>query len=181
MAKENKKNKLNQPRINNEIVGFENVRLIYKPSNNTEGEESINKVITMREAKLLSRDKSLDLIEINNRTNPPIILLANYSKYMYELKKQQKHKAAPSLKEIQLTTNIAKHDLEVKSNKAKEFIKDGHKVKVILTMKGRELGRKEESKRCLYEFITMLEEVAVPETMPRDENNKSIVILKKKS
>lgn len=181
MAKQFKKNYLNEPRINNEIVGYENVRLIFKSSNNVENEENINKVMSIQEARQLSKDKELDLIEINNKTNPPIILLANYSKYMYELKKQQKHKAAPSMKEVQLKTNIAKHDLEVKSNKAKEFIKEGHKVKVILTMKGRELSRKEESKRCIYEFITMLEDVAVPESMPRDENNKSIVILKKKS
>ena len=84
------------------------------------------------------------------------------------------------MKEIQLNTNISEHDLLIKVKKSKEFINDGDKVKVVLTMKGRELGRREESKTCLYKFITYMEDVAVPESLPRDENNRSIVILKRK-
>lgn len=184
MAKDKKFNKknVNEPKINDEIYGYENVRLIYKHEINDSTNNDINKVMSLKEARKLSEEMELDLIEINGKTNPPIIRLANYSKYMYELKKQQKQKTKtpPSLKEVQLSTNISKHDLEIKANKAREFIKDGHKVKVVLTMKGRELTRKEESKKCIYEFITILEDVSIPESMPRDENNKSIVILKKK-
>ena len=47
-------------------------------------------------------------------------------------------------------------------------------------MKGRELSRREESKRSILEFIVMMEDVAVPEFQPRDDGNKTIVILKKK-
>lgn len=184
MAKDKnfKKKDLNEPKINDEIYGYENVRLIYKHDINNSSDKDINKVMSLKDAKKLSLEMELDLIEINGKTNPPIVRLANYSKYMYELKKQQKQKSKtpPSLKEVQLTTNISKHDLEIKANKARDFIKDGHKVKVVLTMRGRELTRKEESKKSIYEFITMLEDVSVPESMPRDENNKSIVILKKK-
>ena len=184
MAKDKfkKSNQLNEPKINDEIFGYDMVRLIYKQNSKEKSENDINKVMSLEEAKKLSLEMELDLIEINEKTNPPILRLANYSKYMYELKKQQKQKQKnpPTLKEVQLSTNISHHDLEIKANKAKEFIKDGHKVKVILTMKGRELTRKEESKRCLYEFITLLEEVSVPESMPRDENNKCIIILKHK-
>lgn len=182
MAKDKKfkKNDVNEPKINDEIFGYENVRLIYKHKVNENSDEDINRVMSLKEAKQLSQEKELDLIEINGKIKPPIIRLANYSKYMYELKKQQKQKAPPSLKEVQLSTNISNHDLEIKANKAREFIKDGHKVKVVLTMRGRELSRKEESKKCIYEFITLLEDVSIPESMPKDENNKSIVILKKK-
>lgn len=183
MAKVNfkKKNGFNEPRINNEIVGVENVRLIYKSNKPEEEQQEINQVMSIKEARQLSREMELDLIEINDKTKPPIVKLANYSKYLYELKKsQKKNKAAPSLKEVQLKTNIASHDLEIKANKAREFLKEGHKVKVTLTMRGRELSRKEESKKCMYEFITLLEDDAIPESMPRDENNKSVVILKKK-
>ena len=49
-------------------------------------------------------------------------------------------------------------------------------------MKGREKIRREENKKSIYEFITMLEDVAVPESLPKDEgDNKTIVILKKKA
>jgi translation initiation factor IF-3 len=72
------------------------------------------------------------------------------------------------------------NDLSIKANKAKKFISEGNKVKVVLTMRGRELSRRDESKKCLYEFIDMLSDVSVPEALPRDEGNKCTVILKKK-
>ena len=47
-------------------------------------------------------------------------------------------------------------------------------------MRGRELARRDENKKSIFEFITLLDEVAVPESMPKDEGNKTIVILKKR-
>lgn len=173
------KNSFNEYRINDEINDCDTVRLIYKPINEENG---LNKVVSIEEARQISKEMALDLIEINRKANPVIVKLEDYSKFLYELKKQAKlkKKLASATKEIQLKTNISDHDLMIKANKGKEFIKDGNKVKVVLTMKGRELGRREESKKCLYKFITFMEDVAVPESMPRDDNNKSIVIMKKK-
>ena len=148
----------NEPRINEDITGYDTVRLIYSPLN----EEGFNKVVSLEEAKRIADKNELDLIEINGKARPAIV------------------KVTSVLKEVQLNTNISEHDLLIKVNKAKEFIKDGNKVKVVLTMKGRELTRREESKTCLYKFITYMEDVAIPENMPRDENNRSMVILKRK-
>ena len=173
-----KNNSEKQFRVNDEIRNYDTVRLIYKP---TVG-EGFNKVVSLDEAKRMASDKGLDLIEINTKASPVILRLEEYSKYIYELKKQAKQKKNNNsvLKEIQLNTNISEHDLLIKVKKSKEFINDGDKVKVVLTMKGRELGRREESKTCLYKFITYMEDVAVPESLPHDENNRSIVILKRK-
>ena len=79
-----------------------------------------------------------------------------------------------------LTTNIAKHDLETKAKKAKEFIEEGNKVRVTLTMKGRELTRREESQKSILEFIVMLDDVAIPEGKLTENGNRTIVVLKKK-
>ena len=124
----------------------------------------------------------LDMIEINPSSNPPIIKIASYEKLIYELKKAAKKnkQSAKPLKEVQLSVNITEHDLQTKANNARKFIENGNKVKVTLTMKGRELSRRDESKRSILEFIVMLEDVAVPESQPRDDGNKTIVILKKK-
>ena len=77
--------------------------------------------------------------------------------------------------------NIAKHDLETKANNAKRFIEDGSRVRVTLSMKGRELYRREENKKSILEFIVMMDDVAIPESAPKDEGNKTVVILKKRS
>ena len=74
------------------------------------------------------------------------------------------------------------HDLEIKANKAKEFINDGDKVKLILILKGRELTRREESKKTFYQFIELMLDSGIVtfDSIPRDEDKKSIVIFKKK-
>jgi translation initiation factor IF-3 len=102
---------------------------------------------------------------------------------LYELKKSEKKnkQATKPLKEIQLSFNIAKHDLETKANNARKFIEDGSRVRVTLSMKGRELSRREENKKSILEFIVLLEDVAVPEATPRDEGNKTVVTLKRKN
>lgn len=178
--KEKETNNEKTYRVNDEIHYNDSVRLIYKPKN---GEEGFNKVVHIHEARNIADEMELDLIEINANANPPIIRLENYSKFMYELKKQAKEKTKTKnvLKEIHLSTNISEHDLLIKAKKAKEFIEDGNKVKVTLTMRGRELARREESKRCLYQFILSMQDVATPESMPKDENNKAMVILKKRN
>ena len=173
----NKKNK-NLHRVNDDLRGNYDVRVIV-PQENGKNE---NLVMKLENAKQMAYSMELDIFEINSTLTPPLLRIDNYSSWLYhEKKKLKENKQKPvNLKEIQLTVNIGKSDLEVKAKKAKEFINNGDKVKVILTLKRREQDRLEESKRCLYEFILLVNDVAVPESLPKDNGNKSIVILKKK-
>ena len=178
MKKQTKKgNTLNVPqyRVNDEIVLTCQVRVT--------GEGIDSQIMSLRDAKLLAESLGLDLIEINSNITPAIVRIANYEKMMYELKKsakKSKQNQPKPLKEVQLSANIAKHDIETKGNKAKEFIADGSKVKVVLTLRGREMSRRDENKKSLLDFIEFMDDVAVPESMPRDEGNRTIVILKKR-
>ena len=172
--KNNKKNSINsQIRMNDQLYGNRTVRVIYP------GEEHMeNKEMELIDAKILAKELQLDIFEIS----PDILRIDDYKKWSYDTKKKEKaHKQKVSeLKEIQLSSNIGKNDLQIKAKKAMEFINNGDKVKVVLTLKRREMERLEESKRCLYEFIVMVEDVAIPESLPKEAGNKSIVILKKK-
>jgi translation initiation factor IF-3 len=175
MAKANKNDFSSRFRVNDEIRIVGNVRIV--------GEGIESKVVTMSEARKIAEGMELDLVEIQGKLEIPIIKICNYEKMLYELKKaakKNKQQAKP-LKEIQLSVNIAKHDLETKVNNAKRFIEDGSRVRVTLSMKGRELYRREENKKSILEFIVMMDEVAIPESTPRDEGNKTVVILKKRT
>ena len=80
----------------------------------------------------------LDLVEINNKTNPPIVRICDYNKFLYELKKSAKknRQVVHQVKEIQLSVSIAKHDLETKAKQAINFLKgDTKAVEEILTQK----------------------------------------------
>lgn len=162
-------------RVNDEIRFKGDVRIV--------GEDIDSRVVSISEARKIASDMNLDLVEIQGKLEIPVLRICNYEKMVYELKrsaKKNKQNAKP-LKEIQLSVNIAKHDLETKANNARKFIEDGSRVRVILTMKGRELSRRDENKKSILEFIVMLEDVATPEAAPRDEGNKTSVILKKKN
>ena len=171
-----KKNDLAQRfRVNDDIHFSGNVRIV--------GDGIESKVVPIMEARRIADGMELDLVEIQGKLEIPILKICNYEKMLYELKKiakKTKQNAKP-LKEIQLSVSIAKHDLETKANNARRFIEEGSRVRVVLTMKGRELSRREENKKSLLEFIVMLEDVAVPEAVPRDEGNRTSVILKKKN
>lgn len=177
MAKPKKKNSIIEPRVNDEIRGYDTARAIYSNEEN-----GFNKIMSMKEIFEFADSVELDVIEVNSKISPPIVKIADYSKYLFDLKKSLKNrnKNTTTLKEVQLSTNISEHDLTTKENKAREFIKKGDKVKVVLTMRGRELSRRDMSKRCVFQFLDDLSDVAVPESMPRDEGNKCIVIIKKK-
>lgn len=160
-------------RVNDEIEGFDNVRIV--------GNDIESKVVTLEDARKIAEELEMDLVEVNFNITPPVVRICNYDKYIYGIKKNEKKNKQNSLplKEIQLSVNIAKHDIEIKVKQAIGFIEKGHKVKVVLTMKGRELTRKEESKKAILEFLTLIENDAAIESF-KDENNKSIAILKKK-
>jgi translation initiation factor IF-3 len=175
MAKAKKNDFSSKFRVNDEIKIGGNVRIV--------GEGIESKVVTMSEARKIAEDMELDLVEIQGKSDVPIVRVCNYEKMLYELKKaakKNKQQVKP-LKEIQLSVNIAKHDLETKANNAKKFIEDGSRVRVTLAMKGRELSRREDNKKSILEFIVMMDDVAVPESTPKDEGNKTVVILKKRS
>ena len=175
MAKQKKNDFSSKFRVNDEIRFNGNVRIV--------GNDVESKVVTMSEARRIAESMELDLVEIQGNLDVPIIRVCNYEKMIYELKKAAKKTKQNSkpMKEIQLSVNIASHDLETKANNARKFIEDGSRVRVTLTMKGREMSRREENKKSILEFIVLLEDVAVPENAPRDEGNKTVVILKKKA
>ena len=145
------------------------------------GEGVDSKVISITDARLMAEQMGLDLIDLNTRQNPPVMKIASYEKMMYGLKKKKKSQSKQSqVKEIQLTTNIAKNDMLTKAKMARKFIDNGDRVKVVLRMRGRELSRREVSKLPIFEFIDMMNDVAVAESIPKDEGNRAIVYLKRK-
>ena len=161
-------------RVNEEIRLSGNVRIV--------GEGIESRVVPIAEARSIAESMELDLVDLGGRQETPVLKICNYEKMVYEMKKAAKKnkQSAKPLKDIQLSVSIAKHDMETKANNARKFLEDGSRVRVTLTMKGREMARHEENKKSIFEFIVMLEDVAVPEAAPRDDGNKTSVILKRK-
>ncbi len=98
-------------------------------------------VITKEEALAHAKAVGLDLIEVSPNADPPVARIADYGKYSYELSKKQKEVKAKAhiteTKNIQISVSISEHDIMIKAKQAAEWIKEGHRVKIELQLKGR--------------------------------------------
>ena len=98
-------------------------------------------VLSREEALARAEDAELDLIEISPNANPPVAKIMDFGKYQYEQKKKQKEMKAKShsteTKNIQVKIGTGDHDLALKAKKASEWLKEGHRVKFDLYLRGR--------------------------------------------
>ncbi len=127
-------------------------------------------VLPFTEALQMARDQGVDLIEINADAKPPIAKIMEFGKYQYELKKKaQKAKAGAKTtetKSIQIKVGTGDHDLELKAKTASKWLKEGHRIKVELFLRGRMKGMNQEFLRerldRVLHFITEHYKIAEP-------------------
>ena len=161
----------------NEQIRFKEVRVL------GESGEQLG-VMPIKEAQKLSDDAGVDLILIAPKAEPPVCRIMDYGKFKYEQtrrdKEAKKKQKVTEVKEVRLSPNIDKNDLNTKVNMAKKFITHGDKVKVTLRFKGRELAHVNTSKSILDEFAEMLSDVAVLEKPAKYEGRSMIMFLTEK-
>lgn len=104
-------------------------------------------VLSRAEALRIAEDQGLDLVEISPDANPPVVKVVDWGKFNYQRTKQlQKNKRsvkAVELKQMRFGLKISEHDLGVKMKKVTGFLEAGHKVKITIFYRGRELAHKE--------------------------------------
>src|SRR5207249_4512193 len=109
-----------------------------------QSDEKIGSVPT-NEALRRAREAGLDLVEVAPTARPPVCKIMDYGKWRYQQQKKEDRSRASSragqLKELKLkTVRIGDHDLMIKINHAREFLKEGNKVQFTLQFKGREMA-----------------------------------------
>lgn len=116
--------------------------------------------MSLQEALLKAEENDLDLMEIGRKDTVAIVKMLNFWKYIYKQQKQeqkQKQKGkVPELKTIRITFRIGEHDLEIRKNQAEKFANDGHPLKVILVMKGRENQYIDIAREKMRNFVASL-------------------------
>ncbi len=131
----------------------------------------------MEKAKQLG----LDLIEIAPNIDPPVAKIADFQKFRYEENKKErasrKGASAGELKELWLSPRIAEHDLKVRLARTEEFLKDGHKVKLTVKFKGREMAHQEIGHQVLQEALSFLGDKVAIERDPKMEGRKLSMIV----
>lgn len=133
----------------------------------------------------MAEEQGLDLVEISPKADPPVCKIIDYSKFKYEQKKKQKEIKAKAqktvVKEIRFGPNTDDHDFNFKLNHAKNFLKEGAKVKAYVHFVGRTIVFKERGELLLLRFAQALEDIGKVEQMPKLEGKRMTLFVSPKA
>ena len=134
----------------NQFIRVPAVRLI------DENGENIG-VIDTDKAMEMAQEKGLDLVEVSPLANPPVVKIVDYAKMKYEKEKERRKEKAKQkkieIKGIRLSLRISDHDIQVRINRAKDFLADGDKVKIDMQLRGREMQHKDLAREIMNKFV----------------------------
>jgi len=127
-------------------------------------------VVSRTEALEQAAAAGYDLVEIAASATPPVVKILDWGKYRYEQTKQiqrnRKSQRNQEIKQVRLGLKIGEHDLLVKVKRARGFIESGHKLKVSLRFRGREVTHAELGRAVLDRFFGHMEDIALREQDP---------------
>jgi len=130
-------------------------------------------IVAGKAALKLAEDKHLDLVKISPTAKPPVCKVMDYSKFKFtQTKKEKEAKKKQKIidvKELRLSPNIDKHDIDVKIRKAIEFLNHGDKVKVTIRFRGREMSHTDAAYGILHDFTEQVSAYGTVEKAPKIE------------
>ena len=133
------------------------------------------------EALALARELDLDLVEVAAQANPPVCRVMDYGKYKYEAAQKAKESRRKTsnvvIKEMKYRPKIGGGDFDTKTRKVEQFLTEGHKVKVTLTFRGREVYHPELGKKILDHVEEAVKDVGRVEIFPRIDGRNMTMVL----
>ncbi|MFC0082322.1 translation initiation factor IF-3, partial [Aciditerrimonas ferrireducens] len=162
-----------EPRINERIRARE-VRLV-APDGRQLG------IKPLPEALAIARQMDLDLVEVAAQANPPVCRIMDYGKFKFDAAqraRESRRKAVTTgIKEMKYRPKIGPGDFETKTRQVQRFLSEGHKVKVTIMFRGREVFHPELGKRILDRVAEQVDGLARVETEARLDGRNMVMVL----
>lgn len=138
-------------------------------------------IVDLNTALQKARERELDLVEVSAKSIPPVCKIIDYDKYRYELSKKDKESSkkqkSHTIKEIWLRPRTTEHDYNVKLRHIKEFLEDGHKVKITMRFRGREVSYVNFGKELFDKLREDLKEIASIEFVSNLEGRNMVMVV----
>lgn len=143
-------------------------------------------VMPTKKAIAMAHERELDLVEVAPKAEPPVCRIIDYGQFKYQ--KEKEHQAKKSharkveVKGIRLSVKMGEHDQEIRLKKAKDFLEDGHKVKIEIILRGREKAHGDIPKERIEDFIAKLQEsfeLFIDQPVKRQAGNVSAIVGRK--
>jgi translation initiation factor IF-3 len=133
------------------------------------------------EALTIARQLDLDLVEVAAEANPPVCRIMDYNRFKYEAAqraKESRRKATTTgIKEMKYRPKIGIGDFDTKTRQVARFLGEGHKVKITIMFRGREMSHPELGKKILDQVAEQVAAVAKVEAAPKLDGRNMIMVL----
>jgi translation initiation factor IF-3 len=141
-------------------------------------------IMSRQDALKAAEEAGLDLVEISPNADPPVAKIVDWGKFQYQkMKEAQKNRRSNKqneLKQMRFGLKIGQGDLEIKLRKVREFLAEGHKVRIQIFYRGREMAHKELGYDMINKIGTLLEDDATFEHQPTMAGRNLSVVIRKK-
>ena len=163
----------NETRINDRIRARE-VRLV-------DADGTQLGIKPLPEALHIAREADLDLVEVAPMANPPVCRIMDYGKFKFDAaqraKESRRKTSNISIKEMKYRPKIGPGDFDTKTRKIAEFLAEGHKVKVTIMFRGREVYHPELGMKILDQVAEAVAAVGKVEAAAKlDGRNMTMVL-----
>ncbi len=136
-------------------------------------------ILATPQAIAAARELDLDLVEVAPNENPPVCRIMDFGKFKYQQKKRQHktHTHQMKIKEIRVRPKTGDHDIDVKVNRAREFLTHKDKVIVSVIYRGRELAHLQEGRKVIDDVLEKLADVGKVEAPPMQHGRRLVCTL----
>ena len=137
----------------------------------------------IRDALTIANYAGLDLVLISPGANPPVCKIMDYNKFKYEKSKKQKEArkkqqaSIAELKEYRLSPVIDVGDFDTKIRNASKYLEKGHKVKLSIRFKGRQMAHPELGEDVMNKFADRVKDIAIIEQKAKLEGRSMTMLL----
>ncbi len=133
------------------------------------------------EALSIARKLDLDLVEVASEANPPVCRIMDFNRFKYETaqraKESKRKSTSAGIKEMKYRPKIGVGDFDTKTRQVARFLGDGHKVKITIMFRGREMSHPELGKKILDQVAEQVGSVAKVEAAPKLDGRNMIMVL----
>jgi translation initiation factor IF-3 len=146
-----------------------------------DGDGENHGVVPIDEAQNVARSAGLDLVEVAPNARPPVVRVMDYGKFVYEKTRRErearKHQKQIEIKTIKLSPKIAEFHRALRLKRARQWLQEGKKVKVVVRFRGREITYPELGRDMMNNVALDLEDVGTVEQRPNLEGWSMVMML----
>jgi len=128
-----------------------------------------------------AQEAALDLVEVSPEAEPPVCRIMDFGKFKYSQKKKtaeaKKHQSSQTVKEVKFRPKIETHDYNFKIERIRKFLGEGHKAKVTMMFRGREITHQDRARDIMQRIAEDVKESGAVESFPRLEGRNMIMVV----